>query len=151
MAKKKEAVKGLKIKAVEERKEAAKKAFNVNAVKAFAQEKKNRKYIWIAGLLIIIALLASYFPRGTLEITSTKGFDTVGNVEVWIWDKNDFEGKPEKVYKTNDEGIARIKLFRGKYAVALQQELNPKNDPPVKIITFLEIKRGKTLSISMAA
>ncbi|MBU2638541.1 MAG: hypothetical protein KJ955_06205 [Nanoarchaeota archaeon] len=105
----------------------------------------------IAAVTIIATLLAYYFPKGILEVSSVEGFDKpAGNVEVWIWDRDDFEGRPEKVLKTDENGIARIKLFRGDYAVALQQELLPDNDPPVKYVTFLEIKRGETFQLPLA-
>ena len=59
---------------------------------------KNAKIV--AGVLafaLIVLLIVSYFPRGTLEVTVTDIYGELKpGTEVWIWDRDDFKGKPEK-------------------------------------------------------
>ncbi|MDI6736891.1 MAG: hypothetical protein QME12_00040 [Nanoarchaeota archaeon] len=105
----------------------------------------------IALFAVILLISMYYFPRGTLKVTVTgSDYNPLSGAEVWIWDKSDFEGKPEKVVKADANGIAEIKLFRGEYAVSLASELNTnKEEAPVKFVTFLEIKRNTLFELPL--
>lgn len=113
-----------------------------------------RKRQIIGGIaLFVLVLLISlyYFPRGTLRVTVTDSYGKPSpGAELWIWDKDDFKGKPEKVVKADSNGIAEIKLFRGEYALSLESELNTnKGEQPVKSVVFLEIKRNTLFEYPM--
>lgn len=117
---------------------------NHTVLSAMDSLKKKQLIGGIALFVVILLILLYYFPRGTFKATVTDAYGEASpGTEVWIWDRSDFKGKPEKVVKADENGIAEIKLFRGEYAVSLASELNTeKGAPPVKFVTFLEIKRN---------
>lgn len=116
--------------------------------------KNNKNVKIIAGVIafaLAVLLIVSYFPRGTLEVTVTDIYGELKpGTEVWIWDRNDFEGKPEKIVKTDENGIAEFKLFKGEYAISLASELRTeKGTQPVKYATFFAMKRAKELKLTL--
>ncbi len=116
---------------------------------------KDRKTAWIIAAIAILACMTAamlyYFPKGVLEVSATDVYgEALPGTEVWIWDKDEFKGSPELIVKTGSDGIARIKLFRGQYAVGLASELKDEEGlPPIKYSVFLEIENGKEFKLPM--
>lgn len=116
--------------------------------------KNNKNVRIVAGVLafaLIVLLIVSYFPRGTLEVTVTDIYGELKpGTEVWIWDRDDFKGKPEKKVEADENGIAEFKLFKGEYAISLASELNTnKGEPPVKFVTFFAMKRAENFKLTL--
>ncbi|MFH0797789.1 MAG: hypothetical protein V1906_00070 [Candidatus Woesearchaeota archaeon] len=123
-------------------------------MKKIKEAVKNRKMMIIAVIAILACMIAIplyYFPKGVLEVSVTDIYgEALPGAEVWIWDKDNFKGSPELIAKTDSNGIAKIELFRGQYAVSLASEI--KNEiglPPVKYSVFLEIKKGEKFSLPL--
>ncbi|MFH1065489.1 MAG: hypothetical protein V1734_03225 [Nanoarchaeota archaeon] len=105
----------------------------------------------VMAFALVVLLIVSYFPRGTLEVTVTDIYgEAMPGTEVWIWDRDDFKGKPEKRVEADENGIAEVKLFRGEYAISLASELRTGKDiQPVKYSTFFAMKRAEDFKLAL--